>query len=198
MVAAHDSVNHLVCPMPNHRSKVWLQSWSFSHGLQCHYVWVGAAGVEGFIDLCETVFSIWCLWTVTPPPPKSGIQNWPYLKDCCYKNKSFESYKIRPAYLYFALNINILPLAYIKRNNNKYKSLTCPIELKSASIAVLFLFNKAVHSKSLSKISFLYLYLDSNSIPWILYVWYISHVSNHPMDSVSFILYILYYSNSLL
>lgn len=100
-----------------------------------------------------------------PPPPKSGIQNWPYLKDCCYKNKSFESYKIRPAYLYFALNINILPLAYIKRNNNKYKSLTCPIELKSASIAVLFLFNKAVHSKSLSKISFLYLYLDSNSIP---------------------------------
>lgn len=110
------------------------------------------------------------------------------------RTPSFQNIKIT---LYFALNINLLPLAYIKKNN-KYKSLTCPIELKSASIAVLFLFNKAVHSKSLSKISFLYLYLDSNSIPWILYVWYISHVSNHPMDSVSFILYILYYSNSLL
>jgi hypothetical protein len=67
--------------------------------------------------------------------------------------------------LYFAFNIKVLPLAYIKRNNNnnKYKSLTCPIKLKSASIAVLFLHNKGVHSKSLSKLSSLYLYLDSHS-----------------------------------
>ena len=54
--------------------------------------------------------------------------------------------------LYFAFNIKVLPLAYIKRNNNKYKSLTCPNKLKSASIAVLFLHNKGVHFKSLSKL----------------------------------------------
>jgi hypothetical protein len=54
--------------MTKHRSKARSLSQLFSHGLRCHYIWVGQElGEGGVIDLHEKIFLIQCLGLVLSP-----------------------------------------------------------------------------------------------------------------------------------